>query len=192
MFLKNKIILNAIIIAVIGSFIITGIFIWQKINSQQIMVDNSVPTDWIKYHNEQYGFSFWYPKDWNILTRNINNDDNPLLVTVDKLNNKKQITGTFSINYYASITELPENKNYHADAKNLTEYFDKATLAKKIGNIIINGTSYTTATWGDNISTYGVYIPKDSQIFVLSVGTSKEWSRLTNEEKQILQSFKFD
>src|SRR3989344_4344489 len=75
----NKVLWIPIGILVIG-LIVGTLFLWQKSNqtdekltqtAQNILEVTTDPTaDWKTYTNEQYGFEFKYPPDWELLNKN--------------------------------------------------------------------------------------------------------------------------
>jgi hypothetical protein len=128
-------------------------------NLEETSVDDSVDTsDWLTYENEEYGFSFEYPKNWHIKEDVINN--RIYIRNVKNDVNKETMPSNFQQLWFSILDKnvfVEKEKNIKNDRPDGREIFT-SVLATTIdtGEVIINIYEYETvggltlqAFWSD-------------------------------------------
>jgi hypothetical protein len=158
---------------------------------------NNIPNDWQTYRNEEFGFEFRYPEDWELFT-NVHGSTADLLISIDSIGVShvdNDLPYNFEIEVYKDISGIDY---YYADGqyhkyglKNLNEYLEKFSSGEdprltNILNFTIGGNSGFKADAGPNVFGGGkfYYVENSSVIYEFR----DHWE---DKSLQILSTFKF-
>lgn len=196
---QKKIVVSILIMTVL---VITGFFIWKKldikpshINSDQ--QESSQTKDWKTYQNDNYGFEIKYPIDWTIIENAGDNADRSVVSLVSPetqkmvLSKKTSSSCDFSVYYYNSILDEPENRINEFKAVTIEEMINKNHMITRIGQIDLGGEPATDVIWGGAGASYTILSDYKNHLYKISSCAKEKRSALTQTETAILGSFNF-
>jgi len=159
--------------------------------------------DWQTYTNDEYGFSFKYPSDWNLAENEGNNFDQSVVsissVETQSAIEDQKIDGSnygpysddLSVYYYPTVSEESENVANNLGATNINQLIEKNEMIELIGTTILGGMTATEVYWGGMGKYYSILLEKDSHLYKIWFSNIDDKDELTNTEKSILSTFEF-
>ena len=156
--------------------------------------------DWETYRNDEYGYSFKYPKGWELAGKN----ENITLTspqTLKMIEEQKAMfdgedyglfTSDITIYYYSSVKDEYINKTNELGATTLDELIEEnVALMEKIGKIKINNQNATEVIEHGEASYYVVFIENNGHLYKIMFNNRWSKEELSEIENQILSTFKF-
>ena len=159
--------------------------------------------DWKTYTNSTYGFSFKYPKDWQLKENSGSNTDQAIVSvtspeTLKKIEDQKKNGQNFgpyaedvSIYYYASVADEIENKANKLGATTLDELVQKNKSIQKIGTLKLGGKDAIDVIWAGESTYYTVLSVNNDHLYKILFNNIQKKANLTSTEKTILSTFQF-
>mgnify|MGYP006323696465 FL=1 len=196
---QKKIVIGILFVVV---FAIAGVFVWKKNdikpnNTNSNQQTNFQVQDWKIYQNDNYGFEIKYPADWAIIENAGDNTDRSVISLVSPetqkiiLDKKTSSSCDFSVYYYNSILDEPENKANEFKAITIEEMINKNHMITRIGQIDLGGEPAIDVVWGGAGANYTILSDYKNHLYKISSCAKEKRSALTQTEVAILGSFNF-
>lgn len=177
----------------------------QQDSGNQSALKKDETADWKTYKNDKYGFEIKYPPSWKAEENAGLNYDSSVVSLASPATQKliedyqKQQGKNYpyqddiSIYYYESIADEPANKTGRLGATTLDELLKKDPMVVKIiGATELGGVPAKEVIYGGESSYYAVLLAKDSHLYKVWFSKKDSKDKLTSEEKQIINAFKFN
>lgn len=179
---------------------------------QESKRESDVPAGYKKYTDSQYRLSFIYPEDWVMVDKAEDDAGRGVLVKIaspdqDAAYKAHKASGrpidgppasTFEVSRWDSINDPAAKGGESIDEPtyvNLEDYFNSAyhmKIKQKIGERTINSQKAYEVSIGGFGQTYGVMFERGEGIYQVEFLGNWQKTSLTEEENQILESFKFN
>lgn len=155
------------------------------------------------YTSSQYGFSFQYPKSWTLNDKMDIGDANFVAIgvyspevaaSIKKLQEEKAATEgpayEFTFYYYPTLADADSNspKKY----TNLSDLANDQMLYTSPAETTLDGEKAYGATGIGLYTTYDVMALNNNHLYKLSFSNTESKDKMTDTQKQILASFKFE
>ena len=190
--------MKKIIIVLVLVALALGAYVY--ISSDQ---ESKESAEYSTYTNDEYGFSFNYPKDWELKE---SSGDSEAVVHINKplaLHNPDGINmipgeAWISVYYYSSLDELQNHGlNVTADFKDkenvesLEELLSDDSVTQMIGKTTIGGHEAFETILGGYAAYYTVYTMTDSGIYKIYYNYTDNKEGLSSDETMIISTFEF-
>lgn len=155
-------------------------------------------SDWKTYTNNEYGFSFKYPSNWE----NFPEEKISSVGLVSSLASPETIKATndnsgmfrndIEIYYFPTILDEINNKTSKWNANTIDELIQKSNgLYKKVSEIKIDGNKAYNVTKSGYAYTNCLFIEKDGQLYEIALNNINDFDSINNELENIVNSFQF-
>jgi hypothetical protein len=187
-----------------------GFWVWKKqvnlmVLQDQIKKEEVVKTDadvadtsdWKTYRSDKAGFEIKYPNDWRALENAGDNSDRSIISLISpgtqKLiqDRKSYSSCDFSIYYYPSVRDEPENKMNGFKATTIEEMINKNSMITQAGQATLGGEQATDVVWGGAGANYTILSGHANHLYIISSCNKERRDALTPTEITILENFKF-